>query len=546
MFPSAIQHLSGIPLGTAMSPSVTSSPDWWGVLAGLHPVLIHFPIALIIVAAGVEFVGLLMRREKIASFTVIALLIGGTSAMFSAWSGWSLADAGYGGRGWELELHRWLGVAAGLLGLLLSVLVLIAWFGGRAWATAIVRALSFVCAILIGLAAHFGGELVWGESLVIKSLFPEPGAQPLSVSDHAPPVEDESVTSVSPAPTSESAPKTEPAADDIDPIVPEDDGSAPSTSVQSETPKPTKIATVSFSEQIEPILDTHCWKCHGPTGRARAGLRLVSQDDFERVLDEHPVVSSGAPDRSELFDVITLPRDDDDAMPPSGPGLSSEEIALVRLWIEQGGSTESTASASDENRAAPRIDSDSTPKASSDRGDSESDPVALEQAKDIERLSEVLLTRGVPLKPIARDSNFLELNASALSHRIDPPFGDDDLQRITALSTVLVSLDLSHTEVTDSGLAALAGFDELQSLTLKGTSVSSESVDLLAALTGLQRLNLYETQIDDSGLSGLMRSASLRRLFVGSSRVTDAGVKAARSLNSEVDVIWSDSPSNSG
>ena len=545
MFENIIQNLLVVPVGTALSPSAASSPDWWGVLAGLHPVIIHFPIALIIVAAGVEFVGLLMRREKIASFTVIALLIGGSSAMFSAWSGWSLADAGYGGRGWELELHRWLGVAAGLLGLLLSVLVLIAWFGGRGWATSVVRALSFVCAILIGLAAHFGGELVWGESLVIKSLFPEPGAQPLSVSDHAPPAEDESVTSVSPAPTSESAPKTEPASDDIDPIVPEDDGSAPSTSVQSETPKPTKIAMISFSEQIEPILDTHCWKCHGPTGRARAGLRLVSQDDFERVLDEHPVVSSGAPEQSELFDVITLPRDDDDAMPPSGPGLSSNEIALVRLWIEQGGSTESTASASDEKKPALQSDSDSTPRTSSDRRDSESDPVSLKQAQDIQKLSKVLLSRGVPLKPIARESNFLELNASALSHRIDPPFGDDDLQRITVLSDVLVSLDLSHTEVTDSGLTALAGFDALEALMLKGTSVSSESADLLAGLGGLQRLNLYETQIDDSGLSGLMRSSSLRRLFVGSSRVTDAGVKAAQALNPEVDIVWSNSPLDS-
>ena len=545
MFHNIIQHLLVVPIGTAPSPSVAASPDWWGVLAGLHPVLTHFPIALIIVAAGVEFVGLLMRREKVASFTVIALLIGGTSAMFSAWSGWSLADAGYGGRGWELELHRWLGVAAGLLGLLLSVLVLIAWFGGRAWATAIVRALSFVCAILIGLAAHFGGELVWGESLVIKSLFPEPGAQPLSVSDHVPPVEEDSVTSVSPAPTSESAPKTEPAAEDIDPVVSEDDGSASSASFESEALEPTKIAMVSFSEQIKPILDMHCWKCHGPTGRARAGLRLVSQDDFDQVLDEHPVVSSGSPDQSELFDVITLPRDDDDAMPPSGPGLSSEEIALVRLWIEQGGSTESMASAFDEKRPVPQSAPSSTPRASPDQGDSQSDPVTLKQAQDIQELSKALLTRGVTLKPIARDSNFLELNASALSHRIDPPFGDDDLQRIIVLSPVLVSLDLSHTEVTDSGLTALAGCDELQALTLKGTAVSSESVELLAGLNGLQRLNLYETQIDDAGLSGLMRSSSLRRLFVGSSRVTDAGVKAARSLNSKVDIIWSNSPSDS-
>lgn len=544
MFHTIIQQLLVVPVGTALSPSVTASPDWWGVLAGLHPVLTHFPIALIIVAAGVEFVGLLMRREKVASFTVIALLIGGSSAMFSAWSGWSLADAGYG-RGWELELHRWLGVAAGLLGLLLSVLVLVAWFGGRSWATSIVRALSFVCAILIGLAAHFGGELVWGKSLVIKSLFPEPGAQPLSVSDHAPPVEDESVSSVTPPTTSESTPEPRLAPETVKPIVPKNDAVAPATSAQPKPEEPTKIVMVSFKEQIEPILDTHCWKCHGPTGRARAGLRLVSQDDFEQVLDEHPVVSSGAPDQSELFAVITLPRDDDDAMPPNGPGLSSDEIALVRLWIEQGGSTESAASGPEEEIPALENDPGSASVASSDPGAAESDPVTRKQAQDIQELSKVLLTRGVPLKPIEHDSNFLELDASALRHRIEPPFGDDDIRQMTPLSTVLVVLDISHTEVTDSGLTALAGFDELQTLTLKGTSISSESVDLLASLTGMRRLNLFETQIDDSGLQALMRSSSLRRLFVGSSRVTDAGVKAARSLNPDVTIIWSDSASDS-
>jgi uncharacterized membrane protein len=532
MFSETIHHLLLARTGIENAPVASTSPDWWGVLAGLHPVLTHFPIALIIVAAGVEFVGLIMRREKVASFTVIALLIGGTSAIFSAWSGWSLADAGYG-RGWQLELHRWLGVAAGLLGLSLSILVLVAWFGTRVWATSIVRALTFVCAILIGVAAHFGGDLVWGESLVLKSLFPEPGAQPLSVSDHEPLVETEPETTSAPASATESSSETQP----TDAPTPEKAVPVSKASEKNEADAPLKVAMVSYSKQIEPILEANCWKCHGATGRARAGLRLVSQADFDRVLDEHPLVSPGAPERSVLFEVVTLPRDDDDAMPPSGPGLSADEIALLELWIEQGGSIASRGSDSGDQPPATAI-APGTP-ATTDLPPSEVNASTSLTSRGIEEASKALLARGVPVKPVSRDSEFLELNAGSLSHRIDPPFGDADLQSIIPLSTVLVGLDLAHTEVTDPGLDSLVGFNVLRKLNLKGTSVSSESAGVLAALVGLERLNLFETQMDDAGLQRLVGSPSLRKIFVGSSRVTESGVAAARSLNSDVDIILS-------
>ncbi len=529
-----MHHLLVARTGTETSVDLATSPDWWGVLAGLHPVLTHFPIALIIVAAGVELVGLIMRREKVASFTVIALLIGGSMAMFSAWSGWSLADAGYG-RGWQLELHRWLGVAAGLLGLLLSILVLFAWFGTRAWVTSIVRALTFVCAILIGVAAHFGGELVWGESIVLNSLFPEPGAQPLSISDHAEDHADEPEAVTSATSDSKASSEIE-SSDDIGSG--DDDPVSGSSEEKAPEAGPPTVNKISFTAQIEPILDTHCWKCHGPTGRARAGLRVVTQADFDRVLDEHPLVSPGMPDQSVLFEVVTLPRDDDDAMPPSGPGLSAQEIELLKLWILQGGSTKAvstdSADASEVREPAPATQPPVDPVAEQAPA-----PTAVGTDPAIRIASDVLLARGVPVKPIARDSKFLELNASSLSHRIDPPFGDADLQSMTALSSVLVGLDLAHTEVTDSGVGALVGFDVLRNLTLKGTSVSARSADVLAALPALDRLNLFETQMDDSGLERLVGSSSLRRIFVGSSRVTESGVAAARALNPDVEILWS-------
>ena len=144
----------------------SSGPEWWGALAGLHPLVIHFPIALVIVAALVELVALLARHDRLTSFGIIAVLIGTPFAVIAAWSGWSLADEGYGS-GLELDLHRWLGVASVGVLALMFVLTLVSWFGNRRWATGSVRGLLLVSAILIGITAHFGGDMVWGNSMVV-------------------------------------------------------------------------------------------------------------------------------------------------------------------------------------------------------------------------------------------------------------------------------------------------------------------------------------------------------------------------------------------
>ena len=158
---------------SAVTPAPAApSPDWWGALNGLHPIVIHFPIALVITAAIVEFIAMLARKERPTQFTVISLVVAALAGAVASWSGWGLADEGYGG-GWSLTLHRWLGVGTSGLIILLAILALVAWYGAKAWATASVRAGILVAAGLVAATAHFGGDMVWGGSLVIDALFPE-------------------------------------------------------------------------------------------------------------------------------------------------------------------------------------------------------------------------------------------------------------------------------------------------------------------------------------------------------------------------------------
>ena len=48
------------------------------------------------------------------------------------------------------------------------------------------------------------------------------------------------------------------------------------------------------------------------------------------------MVAPGMPEKSLLLTVVSVPRDDEMAMPPDGPGLSDSEQDLIKRWIEQG------------------------------------------------------------------------------------------------------------------------------------------------------------------------------------------------------------------
>jgi hypothetical protein len=103
----------------------------------------------------------------------------------------------------------------------------------------------------------------------------------------------------------------------------------------------TKNDTVSFNNQIQPILSEHCYHCHGPDSAARKPkkhpLRLDrEQFAFEARDEGKPVIIKGDPEHSELVRRITAT--DDDVMPPASEHkeLNPDEIAVLKKWITQG------------------------------------------------------------------------------------------------------------------------------------------------------------------------------------------------------------------
>ena len=96
---------------------------------------------------------------------------------------------------------------------------------------------------------------------------------------------------------------------------------------------------IDFSRQILPLLSETCFKCHGPDKTNReAGLRLDKQQPALTGLESgKTAVVPGKSAMSELYRRISS-ADPDLRMPPvdSGKKLTSQEIALLKRWIDEG------------------------------------------------------------------------------------------------------------------------------------------------------------------------------------------------------------------
>lgn len=115
---------------------------------------------------------------------------------------------------------------------------------------------------------------------------------------------------------------------------------------------------VDFKEEVRPILNKKCFKCHtGP--KAKGSLRMDTPEDFsKRVGGDDPAIIPGDPGKSLLSIKAGLPASDGDAMPPpaarsrGSEPMTAAELAVVRQWIAEGAKFEAGATPSEAPAAA--------------------------------------------------------------------------------------------------------------------------------------------------------------------------------------------------
>lgn len=143
-----------------------AEPTVLDAIGALHPVAVHFPVALLLTAALSEGMLIVTKRESLRDTTRLLVALGAAGAVISASLGWIAASGEAGSLSEDkadlLEWHRWAGTATASLSLvLLLVSERAARLGGRRGA---LRAARMVVALSVGTAGYLGGELVHGDA----------------------------------------------------------------------------------------------------------------------------------------------------------------------------------------------------------------------------------------------------------------------------------------------------------------------------------------------------------------------------------------------
>ncbi len=272
----------------ATKPLLQKMWDFFGVF---HPATVHFPIGLL--SAAAMFIVLRWKFKAISEDVPFYCLLIGTAGAFGATAmGWAFAPyQGYGDMfaapDKEVFWHRWSGVIVCVLALIATVMAIKARAKFRATgkpshAWQIVTLLS---AALVGWVGHQGGEMTYGHDFYTK-----PWADPVVADD--PPATD----------------------------------------------MPPADSKVDFAKHIAPIFEKHCVSCHGEK-KAKAKLTLHTKKSAFESGDSAPDnIIPGDSKASYLVEVIELPDDSDELMPPKKEGgpLPKATIDLIKRWIDEG------------------------------------------------------------------------------------------------------------------------------------------------------------------------------------------------------------------
>jgi uncharacterized membrane protein len=290
--------LASAPVAAAQGPGVL--PALARLAGRLHPVVVHFPVALLITAAAVEVWRTIRGRPGVSPVSMACAAIGAAGAALAAGSGW--LNAAYERTGPDsatLQVHRWLGVGTAAAALLVAALG--AGAARRPRLAAAYRALLVSAGVAVGVGSHYGGMLVYGEDYLASAVRGVVRARGGGGASGAPPVA----------------------------------GGGPPASADPGAPRSARPnGAIDFESQVRPILAAACFECHG-RGKRKGGLALDDRAAAARGGRHGAAIRPGDSENSLLIRRV-LGLDDEDRMPLERDPLTGEQVAVLRAWIDQG------------------------------------------------------------------------------------------------------------------------------------------------------------------------------------------------------------------
>jgi len=437
-----------------------------------HPLVVHLPIGFIIALFLLEICDLSIRSMRLHHATFVVTWLAAVSAVFSAVFGILLSYTGEYGEE-LLTKHLWTGIATGVLSLWVLVLKMSCSWQEKGRFAPAYHGLVLVTTGTLVAAGHYGGAITHGSDYLTAHM---PDKLRMIFGGAAEHHEKEKA-------------------------------------VEAGNPADSKV----YAAVINPVFQDKCVSCHGAEKQENK-LRL---DTYAAVMQGGKTGSNivaGSASASLLIKSLHLPREDKKHMPPDGkPQPSSDDIALLTWWIDQGAPENTAIKDIKTSRVVARILGERLGLEGT-----EAPAVAMQKLEEIlpaaQRIGEEI---GLPVTPLSAKDEGLQVSYVVGGAKI----GDAEVAKLLPLKSNLVRLDLGGSDVTDAGLVHIGQLLNLKRLDLHGTAVTDAGITNLTALQQLEYLNLYGTKITDAALEPLKGLSSLRKIYLWQTAVTAAAAE---------------------
>ena len=353
----------------AQATSDPVSQAWLEVLAHLHPLVLHFPMALVLVGAVAMLWNWFRGEEGVGDFAYHCIWIGAVLAVVATASGWFLAEGETGEK--DLEWHRWFAIGTTCALFVLAIIASLSRNDDRPGMLAATRLLTLVTAGGMAFTGHLGGNMKWGDDFVtepvgaaiklswnrIRELNERPqGAASPATKDE---IKSEEKKAENPPATTDDKPSGEakPAdaphasmgavsGDAFDADEPPQTPPAPPADKPSagkaagDKPAATTVPPkkpVSYKDDLLPLMKARCYECHSGE-KPKDGIGFDHMEELIKTTGKRAVVMKGDPAKSTAFTAVMKADTSKKRMPPpkKGDRLTPEEAGIIEAWIKEG------------------------------------------------------------------------------------------------------------------------------------------------------------------------------------------------------------------
>ena len=419
------------------------------VIGKLHPLLVHLPIGILILAFAMECMSRFNKYEYLKKAVSFTLGIGFLSAILASFTGWIMPKEGAFDEA-LLGKHFWFAIS---LTIGLGLLYILEKRRDHTKLGKFFFPLFVLNIILLSITGHFGGSLTHGSNYLFES-----AAAPTVMVTNA---EDLYV----------------------------------------------------YQDIIQPILKKKCTSCHNPEKIKGELIMTTEEGLKKGGKEGAIFVSGNAAESTMLQRVHLPKVEKKHMPPDGKVQLSNNEIKLIEWWINQGANFENKVKETEQPEAiktiltkyqtATQVNSSNVKEVNVNalHGLIENGVHVYPTGPDSKLYSismayDKALTKS-KIKSLRKvQSNIQELDLS---------FSNVDLSMLNSLSrfTNLESLNLQATNLDDGIFDVIKDLKSLKRLNLYGTKVSDQGIETLIEMKGLQEVYLWNSEVTKEGSKAL-------------------------------------------